>query len=105
MSYEFRIGLLAAVVIVITVWGYTFMKGKNLLVPTNTYYVNYSNVNDLTAMLSSGDVTVTTGNGAVTIGIVSPFAWASTHRLTLNAFQGFVFPYVTFINWPIYRGL
>ena len=43
------------------------------------------NVNDLTAMLSSTDITVKSGNSAVTIGIVSPFAWASTHRLTLDA--------------------
>ena len=43
------------------------------------------NVDDLTAMLSSADITVKSGNSAVTIVIASPFAWASTHRLTLDA--------------------
>ena len=43
------------------------------------------NVTDLAAMLSSTDTTVKTGAGAVTIGIVSSLAWASSHRLTLDA--------------------
>ena len=43
------------------------------------------NVTDLASMLSSTDVKMTTGAGAVTIGILSPLAWASTHRLTLDA--------------------
>jgi hypothetical protein len=43
------------------------------------------NVNDLTNMLSSADVTVKASGRALTIGIVSPLAWASTHRLTLDA--------------------
>jgi phospholipid/cholesterol/gamma-HCH transport system substrate-binding protein len=49
MSYEMRIGLLAAITIAVTVWGYKFMKGKNLLKASNTYYVNYHNVDELTA--------------------------------------------------------
>ncbi|RLD20296.1 MAG: hypothetical protein DRI69_06635 [Bacteroidetes bacterium] len=49
MSYEMRIGLLAAITIAVTVWGYKFMKGKNLLKASNTYYVEYYNVNELTA--------------------------------------------------------
>jgi len=49
MSYEIRIGLLVAVTIAVTVWGYTFMKGKNLLKASNTYLVEYQNVNELTA--------------------------------------------------------
>jgi len=44
------------------------------------------NVNDLTNMLASEDVKITTGNGAVTIGILSPFSWTSSSRLTLDAF-------------------
>jgi hypothetical protein len=43
------------------------------------------NVNDLTDMLASGDVSVTTGARAVTIGISAPFSWASGHKLTLDA--------------------
>lgn len=49
MSYEVRIGLLAAVCIAITIWGYKFMRGKNLLVSSNIYYVEYENINELTA--------------------------------------------------------
>jgi phospholipid/cholesterol/gamma-HCH transport system substrate-binding protein len=49
MSYEVRIGLLAAITIAVTVWGYKFMKGKNLLTASNTYYVEYYNVDQLTA--------------------------------------------------------
>ena len=49
MSYEMRIGLLAAITIAVTVWGYKFMKGKNLLTASNTYYVEYHNVDELTA--------------------------------------------------------
>ncbi len=44
-----RIGLFAAITIAVTVWGYKFMKGKNLLKPSNTYYVEYYDVNQLTA--------------------------------------------------------
>ena len=49
MSYEMRIGLLAAIIIGVTVWGYKFMKGKNILLPSNTYFVTYTDVNDLAA--------------------------------------------------------
>src|SRR5947208_11093760 len=44
------------------------------------------NVNDLTDMLVSGDVKITTGAGAVTITVAAPFSWTSTHRLTLDAY-------------------
>jgi len=49
MSYELRVGLLAAIIIGVTVWGYKFMKGKNILVPSNTYYVTYTEIDELTA--------------------------------------------------------
>lgn len=49
MSYELRIGLLTAVCIAITVWGYTFMKGKNLLNASNYYYAKYDNIDQLAA--------------------------------------------------------
>src|SRR4051812_45619281 len=49
------------------------------------------NVGDLTTMLASEDVKITTGNGAVTIGILSPFSWASTSRLTLDANYNVIF--------------
>jgi len=43
------------------------------------------NAGDLENLLASSDVTVNTGAGALTIGIAAPLAWASTHRLTLDA--------------------
>jgi len=43
------------------------------------------NTSDLAAMLSASDVTVKTGGGAVTIGVVAPLTWASPHALTLDA--------------------
>lgn len=47
MSHELRIGLMAAICIAITVWGYKFMKGKNILNASNYYYVKYQNVDQL----------------------------------------------------------
>jgi len=47
MSYEIRIGLLATICIAVTIWGYKFMKGKNLLKASNSYYVEYTNVDEL----------------------------------------------------------
>jgi phospholipid/cholesterol/gamma-HCH transport system substrate-binding protein len=49
VSYELRIGILAAVCIAITVWGYKFMKGKNLLSSTNYYYAVYADIDELSA--------------------------------------------------------
>lgn len=43
------------------------------------------NVGDLTAMLGSGDVTLSTGGVAKDIQISAPLSWASTSRLTLAA--------------------
>ena len=38
---------MAIVVVVISVWGYKFLRGKNLLKPTNNYYIRYENVDQL----------------------------------------------------------
>ena len=48
-SSEARLGLLAIVVLTIMIWGYRFLKGKNLLDNTNTYYITYSHVDELTS--------------------------------------------------------
>ena len=48
-SSEARLGLLAIIVLTIMIWGYRFLKGKNLLDNTNTYYITYSHVDGLTA--------------------------------------------------------
>ena len=45
------------------------------------------NVNDLTDMLASGDVKVTTGSGATNIVVKDALGWTSTSRLTLDAIQ------------------
>ena len=39
------------------------------------------NVDELEGMLASSDVTVKTGAGAISIGVLKPLAWSSTHRL------------------------
>ncbi len=49
MSNELKIGILAAIAIAVTIWGYKFMKGKNLLKSSNILYVEYENVDQLTA--------------------------------------------------------
>jgi phospholipid/cholesterol/gamma-HCH transport system substrate-binding protein len=49
MSYELRIGLLAAICIAVTVWGYKFLKGKNMLVASNYYYAEYNDIDELSA--------------------------------------------------------
>jgi len=43
------------------------------------------NVTDLTSMLASGDATVKTGGGAITIQVLDGFSWTSSSRLTLDA--------------------
>ena len=47
MSNEVKIGLLAVVTIALSFWGYQFILGKNILVKSNTYYVVYSDVEEL----------------------------------------------------------
>ena len=46
------------------------------------------NASDLQGMLASGDVSVSTGAGAVSIAVSAPLTWASTSRLTLSADNG-----------------
>jgi len=45
------------------------------------------NVGDLVAMLASSDVTVKSSASAPSLGVLDPLTWASTHRLTLDAYQ------------------
>ncbi len=40
---------MAIIVVVASVWGYKFLRGQNLLKPTNNYYVRYSNIDQLAA--------------------------------------------------------
>lgn len=57
IKHEVKIGLLAIVTIVIFIWVYNFMKGKNILNSAKSYIVVYDMVNGLeesNAVLISG---------------------------------------------------
>ncbi len=45
------------------------------------------NAADLATMLASSDVRVSSGSSAQDIDVAAAFAWASTHRLTLDSFR------------------
>ena len=47
MTKETKIGLLSVIVIAIMVWGYMFLKGRNLLSKSKTFYTIYKDVTDL----------------------------------------------------------
>ena len=49
ISNEFKIGIMAILVVGLSIWGYKFLKGKNLLKPSNIFYVRYENVASLAA--------------------------------------------------------
>lgn len=44
---EFSIGLLAIICISVSIWGYKFLLGKDLLNPSNIFYVKYATVDQL----------------------------------------------------------
>jgi len=48
-SNEAKLGLLAIVTLAVLIWGYRFLKGKNLLDNSNTYYITYPDVDGLAA--------------------------------------------------------
>jgi phospholipid/cholesterol/gamma-HCH transport system substrate-binding protein len=47
ISREFKIGLVALVAIVLAIWGINFLKGINIITPTEKYYAVYGNVKGL----------------------------------------------------------
>ena len=47
MSNETKIGLLAIVAIAISIWGYRFVMGSNILVSSNIFYIEYEDVDQL----------------------------------------------------------
>ena len=47
MSNETKIGLLAIIAIALSIWGYKFVRGKNILVKSNIYFVEYTDVDQL----------------------------------------------------------
>jgi phospholipid/cholesterol/gamma-HCH transport system substrate-binding protein len=44
LKRETRIGIIAIVIITCAIWGYHFLKGKNIFAITNEYYLSYNNV-------------------------------------------------------------
>ncbi|WP_235298401.1 MlaD family protein [Portibacter marinus] len=48
-SNEAKLGLLAIVTLTVLIWGYRFLKGKNLLDNSNTYYITYADVDGLSS--------------------------------------------------------
>lgn len=51
MSKETKLGLFAVMILAITIWGYYYLKGRNLLARDQTFYVEYQDIGDL--MISS----------------------------------------------------
>jgi len=47
MSREIKIGILTFLVLITMIWGYTFLKGRNLLTASNELFTTYSDVADL----------------------------------------------------------
>ncbi|MFB6342160.1 MlaD family protein [Saccharicrinis sp. FJH62] len=46
-SREAQIGLLIAVILALFIWGFNFLKGRNLLTPANYYYCEFEDVGGL----------------------------------------------------------
>lgn len=44
LSREVKTALVAIVVLALAIWGYNFLKGKNIFKPTSEYYVVYENI-------------------------------------------------------------
>jgi phospholipid/cholesterol/gamma-HCH transport system substrate-binding protein len=55
LSKEVKIGLIAIIVLAVTVWGYNFLKGKNILKPTDEYYVEFERIDGL---IEAGNVMI-----------------------------------------------
>ncbi len=53
LSKEAKIGLIAIIVLALAVWGYNFLKGKNILKSTDEYYVVFDRADGL---IESGNV-------------------------------------------------
>lgn len=51
MSKETRLGIFAIVILSISIWGYSYLKGKNMLSPSQIFYAEYLDIGEL--MVSS----------------------------------------------------
>ena len=47
MSREIKIGILTLIVLVTMIWGYTYLKGRNLLSPATELFTTYDDITDL----------------------------------------------------------
>lgn len=47
ISYEIRIGILTVIAILLLVWGFRFLKGRNVFENSNIFYVQYDDVDQL----------------------------------------------------------
>ena len=47
LNKEIKIGLIAIAIISLFIWGYSFLKGKNLLSTNDVYYAVYNNIDGL----------------------------------------------------------
>lgn len=47
LSYEIRIGILTVIALLLLVWGFRFLKGRNVFENSNIFYVQYDNVDQL----------------------------------------------------------
>jgi len=52
LTRELKTGILAIITIVLFIWGYSFLKGKDLLDKYRTFYVQYDNVEGLSPSAS-----------------------------------------------------
>ncbi len=81
ITREIKTAILVIASILLFIWGYSFLKGRDLLSSYNKYYVKYSNVDGLT---SSSQVTI---NGLVVgkvISIALQKDWTSLVELQIN---------------------
>jgi phospholipid/cholesterol/gamma-HCH transport system substrate-binding protein len=47
LNKEIKVGIIAVIIIACAIWGYSFLKGKNLLSTNDTYYAIYENIDGL----------------------------------------------------------
>jgi len=47
INKEVKVGIIAVIIISIAIWGYSFLKGKNLLSTNDAYYAIYENIDGL----------------------------------------------------------
>ncbi|PLX21730.1 MAG: MCE family protein [Marinilabiliales bacterium] len=47
LNKETKIGIVAIIIIVCFIWGFNFLKGKNILSTSDTYYAIYNNIDGL----------------------------------------------------------